>query len=143
MAVLFAAVLTWCSVTYFNSLPAPQPHSQLGMVVVDLERLGYRLRYEDLQAAGMFVESGCRKCDLSAGGGALLLNDFKDSRFMGVLVREGHVLWLSFFGEDIPGGQQYLDQSLQRLRARFTGNGDAFRLVARGFGEKTSEWKDP
>lgn len=143
---LMGAAMTYASVTYFNSNPHPDLHSRLGSVVIDLEQLGYGLKYEDLQSAGMFVGVGCRKCDLSRGGNASRLEDLENPQFMGTLYRAKarHLLWLYFYGEDVPAGQQHLEQSLQTLRAKFPGRGDAIRHVARGIEDnRRINWSEP
>lgn len=130
---LECALMTFASVTYFNSTPHPDGHAQLGVVTIQLAKLDYKLTFAELQSAGMFVNVSCRKCGFSAGVKTPYMEDLEDARFMGTLFRSRQTLSLNFFGENIPAGQQQLDTALQALRAKFPGQEAAIQLVSRGF----------
>ncbi|MEO8313967.1 MAG: hypothetical protein ABI645_04140 [Pseudomonadota bacterium] len=130
---LLCALVTYASVAYFNSNPHPDVHARLGVVSIDLAGLDYKLTFAELQSAGMFLNTSCRKCDFSAKGSESFLEDREDARFMGFMGRSHRTLWLTFFGENIPVGQRQLDVALQALREKFPGREDAIKLVFRGF----------
>jgi hypothetical protein len=122
---LLCLMLTIASTIHFNSAPHPAVEAQLGTIVVDLNQLGYQLKYEDLQNAGMFRNRRCNKCDFSKNAKQHRHEDFKNPQFMGTLTRSGDNLWLHFFGKDISGGKEQLQQALNALRTEFPGRSEA------------------
>ena len=122
---LLCLMMTIASIIHFNSAPQPAAESQLGTIVVDLNQLGHRLQFEDLQNAGMFKNRRCSKCDFSAGAKAHHHKDFNNPEFMGTLTRSRDTLWLHFFGRDASSGKETMQQALDALRTQFPGQIDA------------------
>lgn len=119
------------SLVYFNSRPEPAYETGIGSVTIDLAQLNHGLQFEHLQQAGLFANIKCRHCDFSRSRTRrhLRVTDFSDIGLMGVLYlgtgRE--VMWLHFYGTEIPAGQQRLAQSIRALHTRFPGREDAIR----------------
>jgi hypothetical protein len=131
---LFGVFITTASIIHFNRTPHPSAHAQLGTVAINLELLDNRLTCEALLAAGMLQGIDPGKCNFSRDRSRpyLSLEGFADHRFLGTLFHQksDKLLWLHFYGSDVPAGQQRLDRSLQQLRAQFPGRADAIRKLA-------------
>jgi hypothetical protein len=130
--VLVCLMATITSMVYFHSAPHPASESQLGTIVVDLNQLGYQLKFEDLQDAGMFTNRRCNKCNFSKDAKWNRHEDFRNPHFMGTLTRSGDKLWLHFFGKDISSGKEQLQKALNALRTQFPGRSDAIHEPTRG-----------
>jgi hypothetical protein len=73
----------------------------------------------------MFKNRRCNKCDFSRNAQQHRHEDFKNPLFMGTLTRTRDELWLRFYGKDISGGKEQLQQALNALRTEFQGRSDA------------------
>jgi len=106
---------------------AHDPRAIVGHANIDLAKLHYTLKYEDLQRAGMFTDTRCSECDFSPEGYVPIFWGNADQQLYGVLGKGKNQLDLAFYyyGKDVPAARRRIDQSLEQLRARFPGERDA------------------
>jgi hypothetical protein len=126
VALLYCVWHTYYALTEYNHR-AHDPRAYVGHANIDLEKLHYKLTYDDLQLAGMFAGTRCSECDFSASSHIPLFWGDADRQLFGVLGKRTHRLTLTFYyyGENFADARRRVDHSLGQLRAMFPGQGES------------------